>query len=429
MQRREYRAIPLPPFSVEPLMRLEVLNTGTELLLGSVVNTHLRSIAEAVFPFGLRVARQTTVPDGPAIRDALRETFGRADIVVVTGGLGPTTDDITRDVTAELLGLELIHDEAVMQAITDRLTRRGFAVSERTRFQAQRPREAVVLPNHHGTAPGLYLAPRAAAGQNSPHLFLLPGPPRELQPMFEESVLPILKTLLPAGPAPDMRVYRIAGLGESMVEEMVGEPLLALGLELGYCARPGEVDLRTIGDAATLDQAERIISEKLGPRIVSRDQRALEKVVIDQLTARGETLALAESCTGGYLAHRVTNVPGASAVFLQGFVTYSNAAKTAALEVDAALIRAHGAVSHEVAGAMADGARRVAGADHALATTGIAGPGGGTAEKPVGSVYIALATKLGPGIIERHRFPTDRETFKNLVSQTALDLLRRRLGG
>ena len=315
-----------------------------------------------------------------------------------------------------------------MQAIAERLSRRGFAVSGRTRHQAQRPREAVVLPNRRGTAPGLYLAPRAVGAGKSPHLFLLPGPPRELQPMFEECVLPIVKALLPPGPVADMRVYRIAGLGESVVEEMVGEPLLALGLELGYCVRPGEVDVRTIGDAGTLDKAERIISEKLGSRIVSRDQKALEKVVVEQLTARAETLAIAESCTGGYVAHRVTNVPGASAVFLQGFVTYSNEAKTAALGVDAALIRAHGAVSHEVAGAMADGARRVAGADHALATTGIAGPGGGTAEKPVGSVYIALATKLGTGIIERHRFPTDRETFKELVSQTALDLLRRRLG-
>jgi nicotinamide-nucleotide amidase len=416
------------PFFVEIVMRLEVLNTGTELLLGSVLNTHLRFIAEAIFPLGLRVERQTTVPDGPAIRDALRETFGRAEIVVITGGLGPTTDDITRDVAAELLGLELIHDETVMQAITARLARRGFVVGERTRLQAQRPREAVVLPNHNGTAPGLYLAPRAFNGLNTPHLFLLPGPPRELQPMFEESVLPILQGLLPAGAVPEMRIYRVGGLGESMVEELVGESLLGLGLELGYCARPGEVDLRTIGDAATLEQADRIISEKLGQRVISRDERALEKVVVDQLTARRETLAIAESCTGGYVAHRITNVPGASAVFLQGFVTYSNEAKTAALGVDASLIRAHGAVSHEVAGAMADGARRVAGADHALATTGIAGPGGGTDEKPVGTVYIALATKLGTGVIERHRFPTDRETFKDLVSQTALDMLRRRLG-
>ena len=409
-------------------MRLEVLNTGTELLLGSVINTHLRFLAEAVFPLGLRILRQTTVPDGPAIRDALRETFGRADVVIVTGGLGPTTDDITREAAAELLGLELVHDEAIMEVITERLTKRGLPLSTRTRLQAQRPREAVVLPNRNGTAPGLYLPPRTANGVASPHLFLLPGPPRELMPMFEESALPILEKLLPPGPKAEMRVFRIAGLGESRVEELVGEDLLALGLELGYCARPAEVDLRTIGSAEVLAQAERIINEKLGPHIVSRDQRALEKVIVDRLALRKETLAAAESCTGGYLASRITNVPGASAVFTQGFVTYANEAKTRALGVEASLIQAHGAVSKEVARAMALGARRISGADHALATTGIAGPGGGTEEKPVGTVYIALATKLGAEIIEKHRFPTDRETFKNLVSQMALDLLRRRLG-
>lgn len=408
-------------------MRLEVLNTGTELLLGSVINTHLRFIAEAVFPLGLRVDRQTTVPDGEAIREALRETFGRADVVIVTGGLGPTTDDITRDVVAELLGVELIHDETVMQAISARLTKRGFAVSERTRLQAQRPSEATVLFNHHGTAPGLYMASRKVGGAATPHLFLLPGPPRELAPMFEQSVLPLLKSLLPPGPKDDMRVYRIAGLGESTVEERVGEELLKLGLELGYCARPAEVEIRTIGPAETLDQAAKIIEAKLSTHIISRDQRTLEKVIVDSLAERAETLATAESCTGGYLANRITNVPGASAVFTHGYVTYANAAKAGALGVDPALIESHGAVSHEVARAMAMGARRVSGASHALATTGIAGPGGGTPDKPVGTVYIALATKLGAEIIEKHRFPTDRETFKQLVSLWALDLLRRRL--
>ena len=167
--------------------------------------------------------------------------------------------------------------------------------------------------------------------------------------------------------------------------------------------------------------------EKLGAHIVTRDGRELEKVVVDLLTARGESLAVAESCTGGFIAHRVTNVPGASAVFRQGFVTYANEAKTRALGVPAALIREHGAVSAEVATAMAEGARAAAGTDHALATTGIAGPGGGSETKPVGTVFIALATKLGPTLVERHRYQHERETFKNLTSQTALDLLRRRL--
>jgi nicotinamide-nucleotide amidase len=185
--------------------------------------------------------------------------------------------------------------------------------------------------------------------------------------------------------------------------------------------------VRTIGRPSVLAEAERIIIEKLGPHIVSHDQRPLEKVLVDLLTARGETLACAESCTGGLLANRITNVPGASVVFLGGYVTYSNIIKVNALGVDPALITAHGAVSEPVAAAMAEGARLKAGADYALATTGIAGPGGGSEEKPVGTVFIALAGKFGATIVERHRFPTDRKTFKDLVSQNAFNLLRRQL--
>ena len=404
-------------------MHVEVINTGTELLLGHVLNTHLRFLAEALFPLGLRIGRQVTVPDGLVIREALVEAAARAEILLVTGGLGPTTDDITRDVVADWLGLRLVHDEEIMRAIAERFARRGLALSARIGLQALRPPEATVLPNEHGTAPGLYLPPTA----RSPHLFLLPGPPRELHPMFTASVLPILQKVLPPRPELAMRNYRTAGLGESAVEELVGAPLLALGLEVGYCARPGEVDLRLIGSAEALARAEKIVAAQLGAQLVSRDQSSLEKVIVDRLSARGETLATAESCTGGLLAHRVTNVPGASAVFLEGFVTYANEAKTRALGVDAALLRAHGAVSREVAAAMAEGARTAAGVDHALATTGIAGPGGGSDAKPVGTVFIALATKLGPTTVEQHRFPTDRETFKDLTAQTALDLLRRRL--
>ena len=405
-------------------MHVEVINTGTELLLGHVLNTHLRFLAEALFPLGLRIGRQVTVPDGLVIREALVEAAARAEILLVTGGLGPTTDDITRDVVADWLGLRLVHDEEIMRAITERFARRGLALSARIGLQALRPPEATVLPNEHGTAPGLYLPPTA----RSPHLFLLPGPPRELHPMFTASVLPILQKVLPPRPELAMLNYRTAGLGESAVEELVGAPLLALGLEVGYCARPGEVDLRLIGSAEALARAEKIVAAQLGAQLVSRDQSSLEKVIVDRLSARGETLATAESCTGGLLAHRVTNVPGASAVFLEGFVTYANEAKTRALGVDAALLRAHGAVSREVAAAMAEGARTAAGVDHALATTGIAGPGGGSDAKPLGTVFIALATKLGPTTVEQHRFPTDRETFKDLTAQTALDLLRRRLG-
>ena len=407
-------------------MIVEVLNTGTELLLGQVVNTHLKFLAEAMFPLGLRVERQVTVPDGDAIRTALTETFGRAEVVLITGGLGPTTDDITRDVVAELLGLRLEHDEEIMQAIAARFARREMKLSPRVRLQALRPREATVLANDFGTAPGLYL-PAGCGSVASPHLFLLPGPPRELKPMFHEKVLPILQKLAPPSTVA-MRMYRVGGLGESLVEERVGEDLLALGVELGYCARPGEVDVRTIGAPELLDRAEAIIRERLGVSIVSQDDRSIEKVVVDLLAEREATVAVAESCTGGFLAHRLTNVPGASAVFVEGFVTYANEAKVRALGVEADVIATHGAVSEPVAAAMAEGARVRTGVDFALATTGIAGPDGGTEAKPVGTVFIALA-KAGETQVQRYRFATDRETFKNLTVQAALDLLRLALIG
>lgn len=408
-------------------MQIEVLNTGTELMLGNVVNTHLAAIAQAVFPLGLRIGRQTTVPDGEAIRDALRETFGRAEIVLVTGGLGPTTDDITRDITAELLGLTLEHDEEIMRHIAERFARRGLRMSERVKLQALRPREATVLHNANGTAPGLYFP--AMTEKNSPHIFLLPGPPRELLPMMIEQVVPILAKLSPRGAAFEMRTFRVVGLGESAVEEIVGADLLAMGIEVGYCARPGEVDVRLIASPALLDRAAALVKERLGTSIFTADARSLEQVVVETLTSRSASVATAESCTGGFIANKLTNVAGASRVFLAGYVTYANEAKVAALGVDAALIEKHGAVSEPVARAMADGAMRASGADFALATTGIAGPDGGSVEKPVGTVFIALAARDAKTIVQRHCFPTDRETFKHLAAQAVLDLLLRKLDG
>ena len=407
-------------------MRVELINTGTELLLGTVINTHLKFLAEALFPLGLRIAEQVAVPDGAPIRAALEESLARADILLVTGGLGPTTDDLTRDIVAELLGLPLEHDPEIMRHIEARFARRGLPMTGRVARQAQRPSGATVLENRNGTAPGLYV--RTSSGTRPVHLFLLPGPPRELQPMFKEFVEPLLRAVMPAGTPDLIRTYRISGLGESSVEDLVGEELLALGLELGYCARPGEVEVRVIGAAEQLARSAQIITDKLARHIVSDDSRTLEHVIVDLLTARRETLTTAESCTGGFLAHRLTNVPGASRVLTAGFVVYANEAKTRDLRVDAELIREHGAVSREVAAAMAQGALAVTGADHALATTGIAGPGGGSTVKPVGTVFLALASKIGFAKVERHRFSTDRETFKFLATQAALDLLRRNMG-
>jgi nicotinamide-nucleotide amidase len=403
-----------------------VINTGTEILLGDVLNTHLTFIAREIFPLGLRVERQISVPDGTAIRDALQENFHRAEIIFVTGGLGPTTDDITREITAELLGLDLLADPELEHTITQRLRTRGIRLTNRILRQAQVPRGAEVLSNENGSAPGLYLAANLN-GSIAPHLFLLPGPPRELQPMFTETVVPLLRRIVRQDEIFACRTYRIVGMGESYVEEAVGEELLAIsGLELGYCARMGEVDLRVIGSTWIVEQADAVVQRKLAASILSTSGENLETVIVRLLTAKSATLAIAESCTGGFLAHRITNVPGASAVFLAGYITYSNEAKTASLAVDPATILEHGAVSEPVARAMAEGARAKSGATFALATTGIAGPGGGSEVKPVGTAYIALAGG-GETVVRHLFFPSDRETFKQLATQMALNLLRERL--
>lgn len=411
-------------------MIVEVLNTGSELLLGEVVNTHAAWFGKVLFPLGLRIVRQTTVPDGSAIRGALLETFGRADIVLVTGGLGPTTDDVTREITAEVLGLRLVESDVVKGQIEERLARRGIRLRERMLRQAMVPETAVVLQNEHGTAPGLYLRPVEGVSSSTPHLFLLPGPPRELHPMFLERAMPIVREIARGLDVRECRVYRVVGMGESEVEERIGLELSRDGrFEIGYCARPNEVDFRVVGAAADLVSVEPRILAAIGDFLVSRDGRKIEEVVVGRLIELGATVTAAESCTGGLLLHRITNVPGASAVLRQGFVTYANEFKSETLGVAAALIERCGAVSAEVAEAMAAGALERAGADYAVALTGIAGPGGGTDGKPVGLLYIGLA-KRGAAVRSREfRFPTDRETFKDLATQAALDMLRREVSG
>ncbi len=415
-------------------MKVEVINTGTELLLGNVTNTHLPFLGQELFPLGLRVERQVCVPDGPAIRDALLESFARAEIVLVTGGLGPTSDDITRDLAAEFLDRPLAEDPAILSRLQAyfRKINRPFIPS--IARQAQVPAGAQVLPNNHGTAPGLYLPPGPVtghAGLCSPHLFLLPGPPRELRPMFTESVVPILEKLPTddGKPRPGCRIYRTVGVGESQIEAAVGPALAEMaGLEVGYCARLGEVDLRLIGTPELLERAEAIVVPALGESLLSSDGQSLEQVLVQRLREAGKTLAVAESCTGGLLANRITNAPGSSAVFVAGFVTYANRAKQGLLGVDPGLLETGGAVSGAVAAAMAAGARREAGTDYTLSTTGEAGPEASGEGQPVGTLFIALA---GPDdvepIVERHFFPTDRETFKWRATQAALDLLRRNL--
>jgi nicotinamide-nucleotide amidase len=405
--------------------KVEILNTGTELLFGSVINTHLAFLAQQLFPIGLRVERQLTIPDGDSIRDAIIESATRCDVILVTGGLGPTSDDITREIVAELTGRPLQYDDSILQRISERFKVRGLKMTDRTARQAYVPEGAAVLPNDHGTAPGLHIPAR----NGIPHLFLFPGPPRELRPMFNTYALPILRSLVGNHDLHSI-TYRTTGLGESQVERMVGERLLAIpGLELGYCARMGEVDVRVIGSQSAVQAGSDLIESELGPYIVTTEEKELEDIVVELLTANKATLAIAESCTGGLLANRITDVPGSSLVLLEGNVTYSNEAKMRTLGVSEELLSGVGAVSKEVARAMAEGALQRSETTYALSTTGIAGPDGGTAQKPVGTVFIGLASRGSATLVEQEFFPTDRPSFKRICTQHALEMLRRKILG
>lgn len=416
-------------------MIVELINTGSELMLGRVLNTHQQWLCRQLADLGYVVTRQVAVPDtGSDIEQAVKEALARADLIIATGGLGPTSDDLTRDLVAQLLGKGLRENTAVLAHIRSFFESRKRPMPERTKVQAMVPDGATVLHNPHGTAPGLAMEvrpnPFRPGGQPS-WLVMLPGPPRELRPMFTDTVTPLLQRALPLASGFVCRTLRTTGIGESVVEEKIGGPLqrwVEAGLNLGYCARPGQVDVRLAahgGDALRhVQEAERVVRELLGPYIYGVEDEDLETVIVRLLTERKATLTLAESCTGGCIANRVTNVPGASAVLLAGLVTYSNSAKQKFLGVHAETLDRHGAVSKPVAREMAEGARRQTQADYALSVTGIAGPSGGTPEKPVGTVYIGLAGPSGT-VAERQFNPYDRETFKQVTTQQALELLRR----
>lgn len=406
-------------------VHIEIINTGTELLLGHTQNTHGTWLGRELFRLGLRVARQTTIPDGAIIEETLAEAVKRSDVVILTGGLGPTSDDITREATAAVLGCELIEDEAALRSLEAFFATRKKAMAPSNRKQALAPVGADVLPNGNGTAPGIYVPPRLI-----PHrpcaIFLLPGPPRELYPMFFSEVEPRLRALAGVAPERRMREMKFTGVGESDFHQSIDAALANVtDLEYGYCARIGEVDLRLIGPEQAIDEARAIALGAFSEQLVSEDGSSLEATVLRQLHAQGLSLATAESCTGGLIASRLTDVPGSSEVFTHGFVTYANRAKQNILGVSAEALEKFGAVSKEVARQMAEGALRVACADVAVAVTGIAGPGGGSEEKPVGTAWLALARCDRPTIAEKVFHLRDRNGFKKAVSQSALDLIRR----
>ena len=419
-------------------MEIELINTGTELLLGRVLNTHQQWLGQRFADGGYTISRQVTVPDtGPAIRDALKGALGRAGLVIITGGLGPTSDDITRELIADLLAKPLRRDDTIADHIERFFARRNRQMPRTVLVQAHVPEGAVVFPNKNGTAPGLAieLSPNPFRASGGPAwLLMLPGPPRELRPMVDDQVLPFIKKSLPLKQEFHCRTLRSLGVGESMVEDMLLDqlkPLMDLGLDLGFCARTGQVDIRLCGYGSEMPQliadAEAIIRVAIDKQIYGIDDQSIAEVVVERLITAGETLAVAESCTGGFLGHHITNVPGASAIFAGGVLAYSNAMKQKLLGVKKSTLAEHGSVSKPVAIEMAEGALTVSGADHALSVTGIAGPGGGTPDKPVGTVWLGMASRGGWPLAIRKFHPYDRETFKHATVHQALELLRRRL--
>jgi nicotinamide-nucleotide amidase len=415
-------------------MDLELVTIGTELLLGFTLDANAAALGRALAAIGVRVTRRTTVPDdGAAIAAAVAEALARTKFVITTGGLGPTRDDVTKRAVAALFDAPLILDQAYLEQLRQRFERLGRGpMPESNRTQAEVPKGAIVLPNRFGTAPGLWL--EGALGT----VILLPGPPKEMNGLLEQEVLPRLRERLSAGGqsarATLSRTLRTTGIAESALADRIGDLEEALRpATLAYLPSLEGVDLRlTVWDrdpeegARVLEQAAERLREVLGAHYYGDDGCDLAAVVLEALERRGLRLAVAESCTGGLLGQRITSVPGASRTFVGGVIAYANQAKAALLGVPESLIAEHGAVSEPVVRAMAVGAAERLGASVALAVTGIAGPTGGTAEKPVGTVWLATYLE---GSIEavRRQFPGDRDEVRRRSAQAALDALRRRL--
>ncbi len=406
-------------------------------MLGRVLNTHQQWLCRQLTDSGYIVNRQVAIADtAPEIEAAVREALSRADLIITTGGLGPTSDDITRELIAKLLGKSLHEDAAAMANIKTFFESRRRPMPEKVGVQALVPEGATVIQNAHGLAPGLVIEVNPnpfRPDSRRAWLIMLPGPPRELRPMWKDSIAPLLTRILPPEAPFSCRTLRSTGIGESAIQEKVQarlEPFVQKGLEVGYCARSGQVDIRVSAhgpESSTLvSDAEEIVRQLIGDHIFGAESDELEAVIVRSLTERKQTLALAESCTGGLIAHRITNVPGASAVLLAGMVTYSNEAKRQFLGVNPVTLAEHGAVSKPVAKEMAEGARQRTNSDYALSVTGIAGPSGGSEQKPVGTVFIGLA---GPfeTIVVKNCNPYDRETFKQVTADQALNLLRLKL--
>ena len=405
-------------------MRAEIVSVGTELLLGQIVDTNAAKLGQELSALGIAVYRRTTVGDNhDRLLTALRAAIADNDIVITIGGLGPTMDDITRDVLAEAMGDTLHRDEKIAHRLEAFFRARGIQMVESNLNQAMVPTHGRPLDNPNGTAPGLLFEKDRKIG------IALPGPPSEFIPMVENHVVPYLRSKTGTTTIRS-RVLRICNMGESLVEHSIKDLMLGSNPTVAPYAKTGEVHLRVSAKADDPETADRMVEERvrqiverLGEHVYGFDDEPMEVAVVRLLTERLLTVATAESCTGGMVAARITDVAGSSQVFPGGVVSYSNAAKSDLLAVPAALVDAHGAVSPEVAGAMANGARNRFGSDFGIGITGIAGPDGGTPEKPVGLVYIAVASTRGVRV-EKSVFLGRRADVRYRSAQLALVMLR-----
>ncbi|HKQ93408.1 MAG TPA: competence/damage-inducible protein A [Blastocatellia bacterium] len=410
------------------MLNAEIIAIGSEMLTPFRLDTNSLWLTERLNSMGVEVKLKTVVGDDESrLEETVRDAMKRSEIVIATGGLGPTEDDITRKIFARVLKRRLILEDAILEKLRARFARRNMTMPEINARQALVIHGAQILENNNGTAPGMLITEGART------IVLLPGPPREMKPIFDALVAPVLKQR-----AGDMLIMRrtlsIFGLGESAVDELAA-PIYTKyqNPSTTILFKDGQIELHLTAQARNenetvklLDDLAGRLDEVLGEYIFSRNNETLEEVVGQSLKMRGYTLATAESCTGGLLAGRITDVPGSSEYFLEGVVSYSNEAKIDLLGVPKKLIATHGAVSEQVAGAMAAGIRKRAGSTFGVGVTGVAGPGGGSPEKPVGLVYIALADDT-QNTTRKFIFPGDRQFIRTLSVNAALDMVRRRI--
>lgn len=410
-------------------MDVILLSIGTEILKGRILNTNSHYMAGRLYAAGFNVSEIRVISDRQSqIIDTLKKCFDKADIVISTGGLGPTRDDVTKSAACRFFNRQLVFDQKIYDKLEEFFLRIGYkSFPQRSRNQALVPEGAHMMPNPRGTAPGLLIE------ESGKLLFLLPGVPTEMKALFDDHVLPLLLARFRQG-KPASALVRTVGLGESLIAERIEKGLSEEEISLlNYYPHGGFVDILIAQtgaggkiDAGTVDRVAEHVASLLSEYVYTRDERSLLQVIAGILTAGGKTLAVAESCTGGLLAKKITDLPGASDWFAAGVVSYSNESKTKFLGVPESLIASHGTVSEEVAKFMAQGARTNCNADYALAITGIAGPTGGSKEKPVGTVYIAVASEESTEA-SRFNFNGDREQIRHRSVVKACEILWRRL--